>query len=99
MKISFHVNSMFINILTTLLRSIVFNSSFILIFGVIYALLSKKHAPLDDYFILSARTQFLIPTPTDHLNNSEKNAIFIHKALSIIGFAIIIIRFFINLFK
>lgn len=97
MNISFH--SMFINILTTLLRSIVFNSSFILIFGVIYALLATKHLPLDDYFILSARTQFLLPTPTDHLNNSEQNALYIQKVLCIIGFAIIIIRFFVNLFK
>lgn len=95
----FHIHSLVVNILATLIRSIVFNISFIIIFGALYAFFSTKHLPLDNYFILSARTQFLIPTPIDNLNNKEKNVLHVQKVLVIIGFTLIILRFLINLFK
>ena len=99
MKILFNMHSLVVNILATLIRSIVFNISFIIIFGAIYAFLATKRMPLDNYFILSARTQFLIPTPTDNLNVVEKNVLHVQKVLVIIGLALIILRFLINLFK
>jgi hypothetical protein len=99
MKILFNMHSLVVNILATLIRSIVFNISFIIIFGAIYAFLATDKMPLDDYFILSARTQFLIHTPTDDLNAAEKNVLHIQKVLVAIGFALIILRFLINLFK
>ena len=99
MKILFNMHSLVVNILATLIRSIVFNISFIIIFGAIYAFLTTKHLSLDNYFILSARTQFLIPTPTDELNVAEKNALHVQKVLVVIGLALIILRFLINLFK
>ena len=99
MKILFNMHSLVVNILATLIRSIVFNISFIIIFGAIYTFLSTKRMPLDDYFILSARTQFLIPTPTDELNVAEKNALHVQKVLVVIGLALIFLRFLINLFK
>ena len=99
MKILFNMHSLVVNILATLIRSIVFNISFIIIFGAIYAFFSTDKMPLNNYFILSARTQFLIPTPRDNLNVVEKNALHIQKVLVIIGLALIILRFLINLFK
>ena len=99
MKILFNMHSLVVNILATLIRSIVFNISFIIIFGAIYAFLTTKHLSLDNYFILSARTQFLIPTPTDELNVAEKNALHVQKVLVVIGLALIFLRFLINLFK
>jgi hypothetical protein len=93
------MHSLVVNILATLIRSIVFNISFIIIFGALYAFLTTKHLSLDNYFILSARTQFLIPTPTDELNVAEKNALHVQKVLVVIGLALIILRFLINLFK
>lgn len=99
MKILFNMHSLVVNILATLIRSIVFNISFIIIFGALYAFFSTKRMPLDNYFILSARTQFLIPTPRDNLNVVEKNVLHIQKVLVAIGFALIFLRFLINLFK
>ena len=99
MKILFNMHSLVVNILATLIRSIVFNISFIIIFGAIYAFLATDKIPLNNYFILSARTQFLIPTPTDNLNVVEKNVLHIQKVLVAIGFALIFLRFLINLFK
>lgn len=93
------MHSLVVNILATLIRSIVFNISFIIIFGALYAFFSTKQMQLDDYFILSARTQFLIPTPRDNLNVAEKNVLQIQKVIVAIGFALIFLRFLINLFK
>jgi hypothetical protein len=93
------MHSLVVNILATLIRSIVFNISFIIIFGAIYAFLDTDKMPLDNYFILSGRTQFLIPTPRDDLNVAEKNVLHIQKVLVVIGFALIFLRFLFNLFK
>jgi len=98
MKISFQFHSIFINILKTFLRSIVFNSACIALFGLIYFFVATDKMPFDQYFILSTKAQFLLPTPNDHLNNIEKNVILFQKIFGVIGFMIIIIRFSKNLF-
>ena len=99
MKISFQFDSIIVNILKTLFRSIVFNSTCIVIFGLIYFFVSSQPTQFDQYFILSTKAQFFFPTPTDHLNNIEKDVLLFQKAFGIIGFAIIAIKFFVKLLK
>jgi hypothetical protein len=98
MKISFQFHSIFINILNTFLRSVAFNSACIALFGLIYFFVATDKMSFDQYFILSTKAQFLLPTPSDHLNNIEKNVILFQKVFGMIGFMIIIIRFSKNLF-
>ena len=93
MKISFHLNSIFVNILKTGFRSIVFNSGCIVFFGLIYFFVSTEKIPLGQYFIISTKAQFLLPTPTNHLNIIEKDVILFQKVFGIIGFTIIAIKF------
>jgi hypothetical protein len=50
------------------------------------------------YFILSTKAQFWLPTPGDHLNNVEKDVILFQKVFGLIGYTIIILRFSKNLF-
>ena len=99
MNISFQFHSIFINILKTVLRSVVFNSACIALFGLIYFFVATDKMPFDQYFILSTKAQFLLPTPSDHLNKIEKNVILFQKIFGVIGFMIIVIRFFRKLFK
>ena len=72
MNISFQFHSIFINILKTVLRSVVFNSACIALFGLIYFFVATDKMSFDQYFILSTKAQFLLPTPSDHLNVIEK---------------------------
>jgi hypothetical protein len=51
------------------------------------------------YFILSTKAQFLLPTPSDNLNMIEKDVILFQKVFGLIGFTIIAIKFFAKLFK
>ena len=96
--ISFQFHSIVINILKTVLRSVAFNSTCIIIFGLIYFFVATDKMPFGEYFILSTKAQFLLPTPSDHLNEIEKNVIHFQKIFGVIGFMIIIIRFSKNLF-
>lgn len=98
MKISFDFNSTFINIFKTLFRSIVFNSICIAIFGLILFFVATEKMPFDQYFILSTKAQFWLPTPGDNLNNIEKDVILFQKVFGLIGYIIIILRFSKNLF-
>ena len=50
------------------------------------------------YFILSTKAQFWLPTQSDHLNNVEKDVILFQKVFGLIGYTIIILRFSKNLF-
>ena len=97
--ISFQLSFIFINILKTFFRSVVFNSACIILFGLVYFFVATNKMPFGEYFILSTKAQFLLPTPSDHLNNIEKNIILFQKIFGVIGFMIIIIRFFRKLFK
>ena len=99
MKISFHLNSIFVNILKTGFSSIVFNSACIVFFGLIYFFVSTEKNPLGQYFILSTKAQFLLPTPSDNYNLIEKDVILFQKVFGLIGFTIIAIKFFVKLFK
>ena len=92
--------SLFTNIFETLTRSIAFNSLCIIIFGIIYILLAnrRQRQHLDNYFILSAKTQFLIPSNESAYNPIEKDVILIQKVIVVIGLALISIHFFIRLF-
>jgi hypothetical protein len=94
MKILFQFHSIVINILKTFLRSVAFNSACIALFGLIYFFVATDKMPFDQYFILSTKAQFLLPTPSDHLNNIEKDVILFQKIFGLIGFTIIVIRFF-----
>jgi len=96
--ISFQLPFIFINILKTFFRSVVFNSACIILFGLVYFFVATNKMPFGEYFILSTKAQFLLPTPSDHLNNIEKNIILFQKIFGVIGFMIIIIRFSKNLF-
>ena len=98
MKISFDFNSTFIHILNAFFRSIVFNSICIAIFGLIYFFVSTNNMAPGQYFILSTKAQFWLPTQSDHLNNVEKDVILFQKVFGLIGYTIIIIRFSKNLF-
>ena len=98
MKISFDLNSTFIHILNAFFRSIVFNSTCIAIFGLILFFVATDKMPFDQYFILSTKAQFWLPTPDDHLNDLEKDVILFQKVFGLIGYTIIIIRFSKNLF-
>ena len=95
MKISFDFNSTFIHILNAFFRSIVFNSICIAIFGLLYFFVSQPtdKMPFDQYFILSTKAQFWLPTQSDHLNNVEKDVILFQKVFGLIGYTIIILRF------
>jgi hypothetical protein len=99
MNISFQLPFIFINILKTFLRSVLFNSACIILFGLIYFFVATNKMPFGEYFILSTKAQFLLPTPSDHLNVIEKNVILFQKVFGMIGFTIIVIRFFRKLFK
>lgn len=96
--ISFQFHSIVINILKTVSRSVVFNSACIILFGLIYFFVATDKMPFGQYFILSTKAQFLLPTPSDHLNEIEKDVILFQKIFGVIGFMIIIIRFSKNLF-
>ena len=98
MKISFDFNSTFIHIFKTLFRSIVFNSICIAIFGLILFFVATDKMTFDQYFILSTKAQFWLPTQSDHLNNVEKDVILFQKVFGLIGYTIIILRFSKNLF-
>jgi hypothetical protein len=97
--ISFQFHSIVINILKTVLRSVAFNSTCIIIFGLIYFFVATDKMPFGEYFILSTKAQFLLPTPSDHLNVIEKDVILFQKVFGMIGFTIIVLRFFRKLFK
>lgn len=102
MKVSFQFHSLFVNIMTALFHSIVFNSACIVVFGLIYFFVATKKMPFDEYFILSTKTQFLIPDPNNDessYDHVEKDVIFIQKLLVVIGLAVIGGRFFVNLLK
>jgi len=94
MKISFHFDSIIVNILKTGFRSILFNSACIVFFGLIYFFVSTDNMKPGQYFILSTKAQFLLPTPSDNLNMIEKDVILFQKVFGIIGFIIIAIKFF-----
>ena len=94
MKISFHFDSIIVNILKTGFRSILFNSACIVFFGLIYFFVSTDNMKPGQYFILSTKAQFLLPTPSDNLNMIEKDIILFQKVFGIIGFIIIAIKFF-----
>ena len=98
MKISFDFNSTFIHILNAFYRSIVFNSICIAIFGLILSFVATDKMTFDQYFILSTKAQFWLPTQNDHLNNLEKDVILFQKVFGLIGYIIIILRFSKNLF-
>ena len=98
MKISFDFNSTFIHILNAFYRSIVFNSICIAIFGLILFFVATDKMTFDQYFILSTKAQFWLPTQNDHLNNLEKDVILFQKLFGLIGYIIIILRFSKNLF-
>jgi hypothetical protein len=102
MKISFQFDSIIVNILKTGFRSILFNSACIVFFGLIYFFIASQTtnnmAP-GQYFILSTKAQFLLPTPSDNLNMIEKDVILFQKVFGLIGFTIIAIKFFVKLFK
>ena len=99
MKISFHFDSIIVNILKTGFRSILFNSACIVFFGLIYFLVSTNNMAPGQYFILSTKAQFLLPTPSDNYNMIEKDVILFQKVFGLIGFTIIAIKFFVKLFK
>lgn len=94
MKGSSHFNSIAVNIFKTGFRSIVFNSACIVFFGLIYFFVSTDKIPLGQYFVISTKAQFLLPTPSDHLNIIEKDVILFQKVFGLIGFIIIAIKFF-----
>ena len=94
MKISFHFDSIIVNILKTGFRSILFNSACIVFFGLIYFFVSTNNMKPGQYFILSTKAQFLLPTPSDNLNMIEKDVILFQKVFGLIGFTIIAIKFF-----
>jgi hypothetical protein len=94
MKISFHFDSIIVNILKTGFRSILFNSACIVFFGLIYFFVSTDNMKPGQYFILSTKAQFLLPTPSDNLNMIEKDVILFQKVFGLIGFTIIAIKFF-----
>ena len=93
MKISFHFDSIIVNILKTGFRSILFNSACIVFFGLIYFFVSTNNMKPGQYFILSTKAQFLLPTPSDNLNMIEKDVILFQKVFGLIGFTIIAIKF------
>lgn len=95
----FQFHSIVINILKTVLRSVAFNSACIILFGLIYFFVATDKMPFGEYFILSTKAQFLLPTPSDHLNVIEKDVILFQKVFGMIGFTIIVLRFFRKLFK
>jgi len=99
MKISFHFDSIIVNILKTGFRSILFNSACIVFFGLIYFFVSTNNMAPGQYFILSTKAQFLLPTPSDNYNLIEKDVILFQKVFGLIGFTIIAIKFFVKLFK
>jgi len=99
MKISFHFDSIIVNILKTGFRSILFNSACIVFFGLIYFFVSTNNMKPGQYFILSTKAQFLLPTPSNNYNMIEKDVILFQKVFGLIGFTIIAIKFFAKLFK
>jgi len=99
MKISLHFDSIIVNILKTGFRSILFNSACIVFFGLIYFFVSTNNMKPGQYFILSTKAQFLLPTPSNNYNMIEKDVILFQKVFGLIGFTIIAIKFFAKLFK
>ena len=98
MKQSSHLHSLFTNIFKTGLRSIVFNSVCIVVFGLIYFFVSSQPLQFDQYFILSTKAQFFFPIQTDNYNLIEKDVILFQKVFGVIGFTIIAIKFLLHFF-
>lgn len=99
MKISLHFHSIIVNILKTVFRSILFNGACIVFFGLIYFLIASQttdNVKPGQYFILSTKAQFLLLTPSDNLNMIEKDIILFQKVFGLIGFTIIVIKFFVK---
>jgi hypothetical protein len=96
MKVSIHFHSIIVNILKTVFRSILFNGACIVFFGFIYFFVSTENMKPGQYFILSTKAQFLLPMPSDNYNLIEKDVILFQKVFGLIGFTIIVIKFFVK---